>query len=55
LECQISDIKTRLHTNDALVQAYRKRLLDSGVISSKRRGQVEYTLPYFNEYLSNEL
>jgi hypothetical protein len=52
---RISDIKLRLKSNDGLVQAYRKRLLDTGVIASTRRGEVEFTLPYFNEYLRDDL
>jgi hypothetical protein len=48
---RISDIKNRLNTKDGLVQAYRKRLLDIGVISAERRGEVEFVLPYFDEYL----
>jgi hypothetical protein len=51
----ISSIKDRLKMNDGLVQAYRRRLLDAGVISAKRRGEVEFTLPYFYEYLNNSL
>jgi AAA+ ATPase superfamily predicted ATPase len=50
---RISSIKNRLKVNDGLVQAYRKRLLDAGVISAKRRGEVEFTLPYFCEYLNS--
>ena len=48
---RISDIKTRLKENDGTVQAYRKRLLEAGVVASERRGELEFTLPYFNEYL----
>jgi len=53
--CRISEIKNRLNASDAMVQAYRKRLLEAGVISAERRGAVEFTLPYFNEYLNGEL
>ena len=45
----------RLKTNDGMIQAYRKRLLDTGVIATARRGEVEFTLPYFNEFLNNSL
>ena len=51
---RISEIKSRLNANDGLVQAYRKRLIDTGVISAKRRGEVEFTLPYFDEFLNND-
>jgi hypothetical protein len=52
---RISDIKNRLKANDGLVQAYRKRLLDAGVVATGRRGELTFTLPYFNEYLCNKL
>jgi GTP1/Obg family GTP-binding protein len=52
---RISNIKNRLKVSDGIVQAYRKRLLDAGVIAAKRRGEVEFTLPYFCEYLNNSL
>jgi len=52
---RIADIKNRLHTNDSVIQAYRKRLIDAGIISSERRGEIAFTLPYFNEYLSGDL
>ena len=51
---RISEIKNRLNASDALVQAYRKRLLDAGVISAERRGEVAFTLPYLNEYLCGD-
>ena len=52
---RISDIKSRLKVSDGLVQAYRKRLIEAGVISAGRRGEVEFILPYFNEYLCDNL
>ena len=52
---QISMIKNRLNINDNTAQLYRKRLIDAGVIASTRRGEVEFTLPYFNEYLCDKL
>jgi len=52
---RITDIKSRIKASSNLVQAYRKRLIDAGVISAGRRGEVEFTLPYFNEYLKDNL
>jgi hypothetical protein len=52
---RISDIKKRLDASDGLVQAYRKRLLEAGVVAAGRRGELMFTLPYFNEYLRNGL
>jgi len=52
---RVSDIKNRLKISDGLVQAYRKRLLDAGVVAAERRGEMAFTLPYFKEYLSNNI
>ena len=52
---RISEIKKRFKASDGLTQAYRKRLLDTGVISTPRRGEVAFTLPYFHEYLCGNL
>ena len=48
---QIAEVKKRLKASDSVVHTYRKRLLDAGVIASERRGELSFTLPYFNEYL----
>lgn len=34
---------------------YRKRLLDAQVIKSPARGMLEFTLPYFKEYILENL
>jgi len=52
---RVSDIKSRLKVSEGMVQAYRKRLLDAGVIATERRGELTFTLPYFEEYLSNSM
>jgi predicted AAA+ superfamily ATPase len=52
---RIADIKTRLKVSDGLVQAYRKRLLDTGVIAPERRGELAFTLPYFEEFLLKDI
>ena len=52
---RIIDIKKRLSASDSTVQAYRKRLLDAGVIANERRGELAFTLPYIDEYLRGEL
>ena len=33
------------------LQTYRKRLLDAGVIATPRRGELVFTVPYFEKYL----
>jgi len=51
---RVTDIKTRMKTSNAVVQAYRKRLIDAGVIASERRGELAFTIPYIDEYLRGE-
>lgn len=34
---------------------YRKHLLDAQVIKSSARGMLEFTLPYFKEYILENL
>ncbi|MDR2108257.1 MAG: AAA family ATPase [Coriobacteriales bacterium] len=51
----IADLTQRLKTTSSNAQAYRRRLLDAGVIASERRGELSFTLPYLGEYLRGEL
>ena len=51
----VSDIRRRLSTTDAIVQLYRSRLIETGVIAPVRRGELEFVLPYLREYLRHEL
>lgn len=50
----ISDIAGRLEKTPSYVRVYRKRLKEQGVIESKGRGKVVYSLPYLREYLEGE-
>jgi predicted transcriptional regulator len=52
---KVTDIEKRMKTTRGNVQAYRKRLIDAGVIASERRGELELTIPYLGEYLRGEL
>ncbi len=49
-ESSIKDLCTRLHVEPSFGQRYKNRLIQAGVIVSKRRGFVEYAVPYLNEY-----
>jgi hypothetical protein len=52
---KVADIAKRLETTQNNVQAYRRRLIEAGVIASERRGELEFVIPYLGEYLRGEL
>ena len=49
---RVSDLRERLHVTDGQLQPYRSRLIAANVVSSPRRGELEFTIPVFGEYLS---
>jgi hypothetical protein len=51
----ISDIQERMNVSQGYAQTYRKRLIDSGIIASARRGKLEFIVPYLREYLKENL
>jgi DNA-binding IscR family transcriptional regulator len=46
-----ADIRVRLGVSDSYLQIYKKRLSDAGIISSRKRGELEFDVPYLGEYL----
>lgn len=48
----MSDIAAGMKQTPDYAQKYRRRLLDAGIITSPSRGQVEFAVPYLEEYLS---
>lgn len=44
-------LQSKLGKKGQALQAYRKRLLDAGVIAAPRRGELVFTVPYFADYL----
>lgn len=54
-ESSAKDIAERLNKPLGYTSQYRKRLMEAGVITSKRRGTVEFDLPGFKEFLKEEL
>ncbi len=44
-------LQSKLGKKSQALQTYRKRLLDVGVIAAPRRGELVFTVPYFDEYL----
>ncbi|MDR1015247.1 MAG: ATP-binding protein [Coriobacteriales bacterium] len=48
---RISDIQERIGESQAYTQVYRRRLLESGVVASEQRGELNLTVPFMAEYL----
>jgi hypothetical protein len=48
---KLADIQSRLKKPNSQIQPYRLRLIAAGVIASPRRGELEFCVPYFKEYL----
>lgn len=46
-----SDVQQRMGVDQKYVQVYRSRLIQSGIIESPARGELQFTLPYFDAYL----
>lgn len=47
----VADIIERLHIDNSYAQKYRARLISAGVITSPRRGELAFTMPYLRDYL----
>lgn len=54
-ESRVADIKERLKMSNAMVQTYRKRLMDGDIIASEHRGYLSFVVPYLGEYLRGEM
>lgn len=48
----IKDIMTKMDKPKNYISIYRRRLIDDQVIFSKERGYVEFTLPYFADFVA---
>ena len=53
-ESTISDIIARMGCTSAFAQTYKRRLVQSGVITQPRRGKVSMTVPYLREYVREQ-
>jgi hypothetical protein len=49
-----ADLAARLDRPSGHVSIYKKRLLRAGVIEERSRGQIEFSLPGFREYLAEQ-
>ena len=47
-----SDVARRLGKGNGYTQVYRRRLLDAGVVSSPRNGELEFAVPFLADYLA---
>jgi chromosomal replication initiation ATPase DnaA len=47
------DIAQRLHVGVNYISEYRRRLIDAGIIVSNQRGEVDFIIPFFKEYIKN--
>lgn len=51
LPCTIANIAEQMHTNVKKISTYRAKLIDKGIIFSTAYGEVDFTVPQFDEYL----
>ena len=54
-ETTAADLKQRLKWSSSQIAQYRKRLIDAGVIGSRGRGVVGFDMPYFREFLNEQM
>jgi hypothetical protein len=54
-ESRMADIAKRLNASNSFAQQYRKRLIETGVVTSEKRGWLKFTIPYLGDYLRNSL
>ena len=52
-ESAIKDICARLEVDSAYANRYKSRLIQFGVIQQKRRGYVEFAVPYLKDFLKH--
>ena len=50
-QTEIASIVSRLQCTNSLAQTYKRRLIQSGIISQPRRGVVQFAVPYLRDYL----
>lgn len=48
---EMSAIISRLHCTSSMAQTYKRRLIQSGMITQPKRGKVQFAIPYLREYL----
>ncbi len=53
IESNMTDIAERMGVGADYAQKYRKRLIDTGIITATRRGYVAFAVPYLADHLRN--
>jgi Mn-dependent DtxR family transcriptional regulator len=51
---KMSEIQQRLDVDESYISQYRLRLIAAELIEAKKRGYVDFALPYMREYLRDE-
>ena len=54
-ETRIMDLRKRLGKPSGFVSKYRERLLNCGLIESRKYGHVQFVLPFMREFLLEKL
>lgn len=54
-ESRIADITSRLGKSSSSVAQFRRRLIDAGIIGIRRRGVIGFDMPYFRDFILEEL
>ncbi len=52
--CSQKDIASAMDISNSYPQAYKKRLIDKGLIYSKEKGKVGFVSPRFKEFVKLE-
>ncbi len=50
---EVDDILKNLNISSSDLSTYRKRLINRGLVQSKKRGELSFVLPRFKEYIEN--
>ena len=48
-----AELKEKLGPDGPAIQPYRKRLIEAGIIEAPRRGELVFSVPFFDKYLRN--
>jgi AAA+ ATPase superfamily predicted ATPase len=51
VRAKIGAIQARMGVSATYVQQYKQRLIENGIIATEKRGEVEFVVPYLDEYM----
>ena len=52
MPCQIAEVAERMNKRVQQISTHRATLIDKGIIYAPARGEVDFTVPMFGEYLN---